>query len=79
MASNGYNVTVFNRTKGKSEKWCAEFDGQKGDTPKAVSSGADYIFCCVGNDDDLREVTYGEEGIFSGVKPEAIMVDHTTT
>tara|TARA_A100001037_G_scaffold59151_1_gene51318 strand:+ start:43 stop:921 length:879 start_codon:yes stop_codon:yes gene_type:complete len=79
LASNGYNVTVFNRTKAKSEKWCAEFDGQKGNTPKAVSSDADFIFCCVGNDDDLREVTYGETGIFSGVKPEAIIVDHTTT
>jgi len=79
LASNGYNVKVFNRTKGKSEKWCSEFDGQKRDTPKGVSSDADYIFCCVGNDDDLREVTYGEQGIFSGVKPEAIMVDHTTT
>ena len=79
LASNGYNVTVFNRTKAKSEKWCAEFDGQKENTPKAASSDADFIFCCVGNDDDLREVTYGEQGIFSGVKPEAIMVDHTTT
>ena len=79
LASNGYNVTVFNRTKAKSENWCAEFDGQKGNTPKAASSDADFIFCCVGNDDDLREVTYGEQGIFSGVKPEAIMVDHTTT
>ena len=79
LASNGYNVTVFNRTKAKSEKWCAEFGGQKGNTPKAASSDANFIFCCVGNDDDLREVTYGEQGIFSGVKPEAIMVDHTTT
>tara|TARA_A100000164_G_C21541669_1_gene600815 strand:- start:99 stop:386 length:288 start_codon:yes stop_codon:yes gene_type:complete len=67
LASNGYNVTVFNRTKAKSEKWCTEFDGQKENTPKAASSDADFIFCCVGNDDDLREVTYGEQGIFAAL------------
>ena len=79
LALNGYNVTVFNRTKAKSERWCTEFDGQKENTPGAESSDADFIFCCVGNDDDLREVTYGEQGIFSGVKRGAIMADHTTT
>jgi len=79
LASNGYNVTVYNRTKAKSEKWCEEFEGHRANSPKAAAENADYIFSCIGNDDDLREVTYGDCGIFAGMKSDSIMVDHTTT
>lgn len=74
----GHDVTVYNRTFAKAEKWAAEFGGTAVKTPKEAAEGADFVFCCVGNDDDLRSVTIGEDGAFHGVAPGAIFVDNTT-
>ena len=74
----GHDVTVFNRTSEKAEKWAKEYDGQSAPTPAAAAEGADYVFCCVGNDDDLRSVTTGENGAFSTIKKGAIFIDNTT-
>ena len=75
----GHQVSVYNRTANKSMAFCAEFKGAiQGLTPKSVVTGADIVFCCVGNDDDLRSVVLGPDGAFAGMKPGAIFVDHTT-
>ena len=75
----GHQVAVYNRTAAKSIAFCAEFQGAThGLTPKAAVAGADVVFCCVGNDDDLRSVVLGPEGALAGMKPEATLVDHTT-
>ncbi len=82
LAQAGHTVTVYNRTASKSVAWCDEF--AKGDatklakTPHEAVKGADIVFCCVGNDDDLRSVTLGADGAFKGMKPGAVFVDHTT-
>jgi 3-hydroxyisobutyrate dehydrogenase/2-hydroxy-3-oxopropionate reductase len=80
LAKAGHHVTVYNRTVSKSEAWLAEFGSAHahGLTPKLAVQKADIVFCCVGNDDDLRSVTLGAEGAFAGMKPGAIFVDHTT-
>ena len=74
----GVSMTVYNRTAAKSEKWVSINQGTIAATPKAASEGADFVFSCVGNDDDLREVTIGASGAFHAMKPGAIFVDHTT-
>jgi len=74
----GHDVTVYNRTFEKAEKWAAEFGGTAVKTPRAAADGADFIFCCVGNDDDLRAVTIGEDGAFHGMKAGAVFIDNTT-
>jgi 3-hydroxyisobutyrate dehydrogenase len=74
----GHRVTVYNRTASKSAVWAAEYGGAAVATPRAAAEGADIVFCCVGNDDDLRSVVLGEHGAFAGMKPGAIFVDHTT-
>ena len=75
----GHSVTVYNRTAAKSLAFCSEYAGSKhGVTPKAAVRDADIVFCCVGNDDDLRSVVLGNDGAFAGMKKGAIMVDHTT-
>ena len=74
----GHNVTVFNRTASKADKWLTEYNGLKADPPAKAAAGADYIFTCVGNDNDLREVTFGETGIFKTIKKGAIYIDNTT-
>ena len=83
LAQAGHSVTVYNRTATKSEAWCAEFPGAQGQngfkkTPREAVAGADFVLCCVGNDDDLRSVTLGADGAFAGMHPGAIFVDHTT-
>ncbi len=79
LALAGHQVSVYNRTATKSIAFCAEFAGTgHGLTPKLAVAGADIVFCCVGNDEDLRSVTLGAEGAFAGMKPGAILVDHTT-
>jgi 3-hydroxyisobutyrate dehydrogenase len=78
ISKAGHNVTVYNRTGSKAEKWIAEFKGSKADTPAKAADGAEFIFTCVGNDNDLREVTYGEDGIFKTIKKNSIYVDNTT-
>ncbi len=75
----GHQVSVYNRTAIKSIAFCAEFKGATHSlTPKAAATGADMVFCCVGNDDDLRSVVLGPDGAFAGMKPGAIFIDHTT-
>ena len=74
----GHEVTVYNRTAAKAEKWVAQHQGRHAATPKEAAAGQDFVFCCVGNDDDLREVTLGADGAFAGLKRGAIFVDHTT-
>jgi 3-hydroxyisobutyrate dehydrogenase len=75
----GHQVTVYNRTASKSVAFCAAFSGAKsGLTPKAATKDADIVFCCVGNDDDLRSVVLGADGALAGMKPGAVLVDHTT-
>ncbi|SNY93017.1 3-hydroxyisobutyrate dehydrogenase [Cohaesibacter sp. ES.047] len=74
----GHEVTVFNRTAAKAEKWVEEHGGACAATPAEAAEGADFVFCCVGNDDDLREVTIGESGAFDTMKAGSIFVDNTT-
>ena len=81
LAKAGHAVNVYNRTAAKSEAWLAEFAGADNShalTPKLAAASADIVFCCVGNDDDLRSVTLGTDGAFAGMKPGAVFVDHTT-
>ena len=78
ISKAGHNVTVYNRTGAKADKWISEYKGTKADTPAKAAEGADYIFTCVGNDSDLREVTFGENGIFKTIKKGAIYIDNTT-
>jgi len=74
----GHEVTVYNRTAAKAQKWAAEHGGTAAPTPRAAAEGKDYVFCCVGNDDDLRAVTTGEDGAFHAMKPGATFIDNTT-
>ena len=79
LAAAGHQVSVYNRTAAKSIAFCAEFkNSTHGSTPKSAVAGADIVFCCVGNDDDLRSVVLGAEGALAGMKPGAVFVDHTT-
>lgn len=75
----GHEVCVFNRTKAKAEAWQKEFQGKTTDTPRDAARGARFVFLCVGNDDDVRSVVYGENGVLAGMAPGSILVDHTTT
>ncbi len=74
----GHRVTVYNRTAAKAAEWAAEYGGATAPTPRAAAEGADVVFCCVGNDADLRSVVLGEHGAFAGMRPGAVFVDHTT-
>jgi len=82
LATAGHQVTVYNRTATKSEAWCAEFAGVTGQkhakTPREAAQDAEIVFCCVGNDEDLRSVVLGSDGAFAGMQPAATFVDHTT-
>ena len=78
ISKAGHNVTVFNRTKSKAEKWIKEYKGKMATTPSEAAKDADYIFTCVGNDNDLREVTFGENGAFKKIKKGAVYIDNTT-
>ena len=78
IAKDGHNVTVYNRTKSKAEKWITEYKGKIADTPEAAAEDADFVFTCVGNDDDLKEVTTGKNGIFNSIKKGSIYIDNTT-
>ena len=74
----GHDVTVFNRTAAKAEKWASQYGGRSAPTPRAAAQGQDFVMACVGNDDDLREVMLGKDGIFTGMRAGAVVVDHTT-
>lgn len=79
LATGGLDVTVYNRNGEKADAWCGAHIGQKADTPRDAAKNADFIFTCVGNDDDLRAVTLGENGALAGMKPGAVLIDNTTT
>ena len=78
ISKAGHNVTVFNRTKSKAEKWIGEYKGKIAETPAEAAKDAEYIFTCVGNDNDLREVTFGNNGIFKTIKKGSVYIDNTT-
>jgi len=78
VARGGHEVVVYNRTAEKAARFAAQFGAKTAPTPRLAAEGADFVFACVGNDDDLRQVTIGEEGAFRGLKPGAVFVDHTT-
>ncbi|MCP5072515.1 MAG: NAD(P)-dependent oxidoreductase, partial [Rhodobacteraceae bacterium] len=78
LSAKGHEVTVYNRTAAKAQKWVAEHGGTVAVTPFEAASGADIVFACVGNDSDLRAVTIGDEGAFTVMKAGAVFVDHTT-
>ena len=79
LAKAGVAVTVYNRSAEKAVNWVGQFGGTQATTPRAAAEGADFVFTCVGNDDDLRAVVLGEDGALAGMKPGAILIDHTTT
>jgi len=78
LVKAGHQVTVYNRTMAKAEKWVAEHGGGFAKTPAAAAAGAEFVMACVGNDDDLRAVCLGADGAFAGMKPGTVFVDHTT-
>jgi len=78
ISKGGHNVTVFNRTKSKAEKWIKEHKGKLAETPAEAAKDAEYIFTCVGNDNDLREVTFGDKGAFKTIKKGSVYIDNTT-
>lgn len=78
LAHAGLTVTVFNRTTAKADAWCSEFGGIKSSSPANSAKNADIVLICVGNDDDLREVVAGPEGVLGSLKPGALLVDHST-
>ena len=78
ISKAGHDVTVYNRTKAKAEKWVNEHKGKSADTPMEAAKDCDFIFTCVGNDNDLREVSLGDKGLFKTAKKDSIYVDNTT-
>lgn len=79
LKNAGFSTTVYNRTEAKAKQWAEDYQGQSAPTPREASQGSDIVFVCVGNDDDVRSVIYGEDGVLAGLKPGAILVDNTTT
>jgi 3-hydroxyisobutyrate dehydrogenase len=79
LARAGHEVTVFNRTTERAQHWVAEHGGKAAPTPAAAAGDSEFVFCCVGNDDDLRTVTLGQDGAFGTMQPGSVFVDHTTT
>ena len=78
ISKAGHNVTVYNRTKSKAEKWLKEYKGNMADSPMEAAKNSDFIFTCVGNDNDLREVTLGEKGLFKTARKGSVYIDNTT-
>jgi 3-hydroxyisobutyrate dehydrogenase len=78
LARAGHRVTVYNRTAAKAQAWAAEYGGAHAATPREAAAGAEFVFVCVGNDDDLRSVLLGDDGAFAGMAAGAVCVDHTT-
>ncbi len=78
LKTGGHEVTVYNRTAAKAERWASEHGGSYAPTPREAAKGADFVFTCVGNDDDLRAVVLGDDGAFAGMATGTVLVDHTT-
>lgn len=79
LANAGHTVAVYNRTTAKAQQWAQQYKGDVALTPALAAKGADIVFMCVGNDDDLRSVVYGDDGVLAGMADGTILVDHTTT
>jgi 3-hydroxyisobutyrate dehydrogenase len=78
LKKGGHEVTVYNRTPAKAAQWVKEYGGKSAATPKAAAEGCDFVLMCVGNDDDVRSVAYGDSGALAGLRKGAVLVDHTT-
>lgn len=78
LQQKGYQVTVYNRTTAKAEKWAAQYGGSWAATPNAAAQGADLVFMCVGDDSDVRSVVYGEQGVLAAMAEDSVLIDHTT-
>jgi len=78
LAKAGHEVTVYNRTAAKAKKWAEEFGGKTAATPAEAAKGAEFVFTCVGNDDDLRSVILGDDGVLAGLDKGAVLTDHST-
>ncbi len=78
LAASSHEIVVYNRTASRADAWCARYAGESAPTPAAAASSADIVFVCVGNDDDVRQVVMGVDGVFDGIAEGAIIVDHTT-
>jgi len=78
LARNGHDVTVYNRTASKADAWCQQYGGQMAATPGDAAQNAELVFSCVGNDDDVREVLLGTDGVLSSIPGGSIVIDHTT-
>jgi 3-hydroxyisobutyrate dehydrogenase-like beta-hydroxyacid dehydrogenase len=78
LSKAGHDVVVYNRTASKADSWTRQFGGSSAATPAAAAESADIVFCCVGNDNDVREVILGKTGVLNGISPGALIVDHTT-
>jgi len=78
LKKGGHDVTVYNRSSAKAQQWAKEYGGKSAPTPKEAAQGCDFVMMCVGNDNDVRSVVYGDTGALAGIKKGAILVDHTT-
>ncbi len=78
LKKGGHDVTVYNRTPAKAQQWVKEYGGKSAATPREAAKDCDFVMMCVGNDDDVRSVVYGDNGVLAGMKKGAILVDHTT-
>lgn len=78
LNKGGHEVTVYNRSAAKSAQWAKEYGGKSAATPREAAQGSDFVMMCVGNDDDIRSVAYGDSGALAGLKKGAVLVDHTT-
>ncbi|MCH7788668.1 MAG: NAD(P)-dependent oxidoreductase [Acidobacteria bacterium] len=78
LAKTGHEITVYNRTESTATRWLHEYSGKSAQTPAAAATGADFVFVCVGNDDDVREVVLDTPGALAGMAPGSVLVDHTT-
>ncbi|RUO44025.1 oxidoreductase [Aliidiomarina taiwanensis] len=78
LQQQGFDVCVYNRTGAVAERWCSQYGGQAASTPKQAATGASLVFVCVGNDEDVRSVVYGETGALSAMQADSVLVDHTT-
>jgi 3-hydroxyisobutyrate dehydrogenase len=78
LKAKGHEVTIYNRTAARAEEWVAKHGGKRGATPAEAAKGAEFVFVCVGNDNDVRSVLYGASGVLAGLAKDAVLVDHTT-
>ena len=78
LANKGHDVTVYNRTLATAEQWLQEYPGHLAQTPAQAALNAEFVMCCVGNDDDLRAVTLGVDGAFDSMSADSVFIDHTT-